>query len=91
MDPGLIGGLVLPVLGALPDSAMIVVSGLAGSIEEAKEQVPVPAHGNDTPRADPQCAEARANSFKAGREPAAEASVSCFRLQNPVGSLTPSP
>jgi hypothetical protein len=39
MDPGLIGGLVLPILGALPDSAMIVVSGLAGTIEEAKEQV----------------------------------------------------
>eukprot|EP00961_Rhodomonas_salina_P067141 901525-Rhodomonas_salina.3 len=39
MDPGLIGGLLLPILGALPDSAMIVMSGLGGSIEQAKEQV----------------------------------------------------
>ena len=48
MDPGLIGGLVLPVLGALPDSAMIVVSGLAGSIEQAKVQVFPPKHTNSS-------------------------------------------
>mmetsp|Transcript_20031 Transcript_20031/g.47705 ORF Transcript_20031/g.47705 Transcript_20031/m.47705 type:complete len:548 (+) Transcript_20031:15-1658(+) len=41
MDPGLIGGLLLPILGALPDSAMIVMSGLGGSIEQAKEQIAV--------------------------------------------------
>jgi hypothetical protein len=28
-------------LGALPDSAMIVMSGLGGSVEQAKEQVAV--------------------------------------------------
>ena len=41
MDPGLIGGLVLPILGALPDAAMIVLSGLGGTVEEAQEQVNV--------------------------------------------------
>jgi len=41
LDPGLIGGLVLPILGALPDSAMIVMSGLGGTVEEATEQVAV--------------------------------------------------
>ena len=34
LDPGLIGGLVLPILGALPDTAIIVVSGSKASIEE---------------------------------------------------------
>ena len=28
-------------MGALPDSAMIVMSGLGGSVEQAKEQVAV--------------------------------------------------
>ncbi len=32
-------GLVLPVLGALPDALIIVVSGLGGTAEEAQEQV----------------------------------------------------
>jgi len=41
MSPGLIGGLVLPILGALPDAAMIVVSGLGGTVDEAQEQVAV--------------------------------------------------
>lgn len=41
MDPGLIGGLLLPILGALPDAAMIVVSGTGGSVEEAQEDVAV--------------------------------------------------
>ena len=40
IPPGLIGGVVLPVLGAVPDSAMIVVSGL-GPIEEAQTQLSV--------------------------------------------------
>ena len=41
MDPGLIGGLVLPILGALPDAAMIVVSGMGGTVQAAQEQVAV--------------------------------------------------
>jgi Ca2+/Na+ antiporter len=41
MDPGLIGGLLLPILGALPDSAMIVMSGMNGTVEEANKQVAV--------------------------------------------------
>lgn len=35
----LIGGLLLPVLGVVPDGTMILVSGLFGSREEAQEQV----------------------------------------------------
>eukprot|EP01094_Clydonella_sp_ATCC50884_P024121 TRINITY_DN5966_c0_g1_i2.p1 TRINITY_DN5966_c0_g1~~TRINITY_DN5966_c0_g1_i2.p1 ORF type:complete len:424 (-),score=91.33 TRINITY_DN5966_c0_g1_i2:829-1950(-) len=41
LDPGLIGGLVLPVLGALPDGMMILISGALGSVEEAQEQIAV--------------------------------------------------
>jgi len=41
LNPGIIGGLVLPVLGALPDSLIILFSGLGGSREEAQEQVAV--------------------------------------------------
>lgn len=41
LDPGLIGGLLLPVLGALPDSLIIVVSGMGGTLAEAQEQVAV--------------------------------------------------
>eukprot|EP01026_Neomeris_dumetosa_P008572 TRINITY_DN1275_c0_g1_i4.p1 TRINITY_DN1275_c0_g1~~TRINITY_DN1275_c0_g1_i4.p1 ORF type:complete len:548 (-),score=94.07 TRINITY_DN1275_c0_g1_i4:558-2147(-) len=40
LSPGLIGGLLLPLLGALPDSIIIIVSGL-GPYEEAVEQVSV--------------------------------------------------
>eukprot|EP01023_Acetabularia_acetabulum_P040635 TRINITY_DN3939_c0_g1_i2.p1 TRINITY_DN3939_c0_g1~~TRINITY_DN3939_c0_g1_i2.p1 ORF type:complete len:531 (-),score=102.84 TRINITY_DN3939_c0_g1_i2:1617-3209(-) len=40
LSPGLIGGLLLPVLGALPDSIIIVVSGL-GPKDQAAEQVAV--------------------------------------------------
>lgn len=32
-------GLLLPILGALPDSLIIIVSGLGGSLAEAQEQV----------------------------------------------------
>ncbi|KAI5058481.1 hypothetical protein GOP47_0026651 [Adiantum capillus-veneris] len=39
LDPGLIGGLLLPILGALPDSILIMVSGLGGSTSEAQQQV----------------------------------------------------
>ncbi|KAK9907616.1 hypothetical protein WJX75_007049 [Coccomyxa subellipsoidea] len=41
LNPGVIGGLLLPVLGALPDALIIVVSGLGGTREEAEEQVSV--------------------------------------------------
>ncbi|MCO5572604.1 hypothetical protein L7F22_026361 [Adiantum nelumboides] len=39
LDAGIIGGLLLPILGALPDSILIMVSGLGGSTSEAQEQV----------------------------------------------------
>ncbi|KAL6529686.1 hypothetical protein OROGR_015309 [Orobanche gracilis] len=41
LGPGLIGGLFLPVLGALPDAMLILVSGLSGSTEVAQSQVSV--------------------------------------------------
>ncbi|CAK9156224.1 unnamed protein product, partial [Ilex paraguariensis] len=41
LGPGLIGGLLLPVLGALPDAMLILVSGLSGSTEVAQSQVSV--------------------------------------------------
>ncbi|KAI8552492.1 hypothetical protein RHMOL_Rhmol06G0270700 [Rhododendron molle] len=39
LGPGLIGGLLLPVLGALPDAMLILVSGLSGTTETAQSQV----------------------------------------------------
>jgi hypothetical protein len=39
MNPGIIGGLVLPILGALPDALLVLVSGLGGTPAEAQEQV----------------------------------------------------
>eukprot|EP00252_Welwitschia_mirabilis_P023946 TRINITY_DN6912_c0_g1_i1.p1 TRINITY_DN6912_c0_g1~~TRINITY_DN6912_c0_g1_i1.p1 ORF type:complete len:617 (+),score=99.47 TRINITY_DN6912_c0_g1_i1:58-1908(+) len=39
MGPGIVGGLFLPVLGALPDTLLILVSGISGSKEEAQQQV----------------------------------------------------
>ncbi|XP_027127454.1 sodium/calcium exchanger NCL [Coffea arabica] len=41
LGPGLIGGLFLPILGALPDAMLILVSGLSGSAETAQSQVSV--------------------------------------------------
>ncbi|XP_058221560.1 sodium/calcium exchanger NCL-like [Rhododendron vialii] len=41
LGPGLIGGLLLPVLGALPDAMLILVSGLSGTTETAQSQVSV--------------------------------------------------
>ncbi|XP_002985423.2 sodium/calcium exchanger NCL2 isoform X1 [Selaginella moellendorffii] len=41
MNPGLIGGLLLPILGALPDTLLILASGTGGSIQEAQEEVMV--------------------------------------------------
>ncbi|KAJ4975951.1 hypothetical protein NE237_001057 [Protea cynaroides] len=39
LGPGIIGGLFLPVLGALPDALLVLVSGLSGSKETAQSQV----------------------------------------------------
>ncbi|KAK7244211.1 hypothetical protein RIF29_39030 [Crotalaria pallida] len=41
LGPGIVGGLFLPILGALPDAMLILVSGLSGSIETAQSQVSV--------------------------------------------------
>lgn len=39
MNPGLIGGLLLPIVGALPDAALIFASGANSSVEEAQQEV----------------------------------------------------
>ncbi|CAD5188374.1 unnamed protein product [Musa acuminata subsp. malaccensis] len=39
LGPGIVGGLFLPILGALPDALLILVSGLSGSKEVAQNQV----------------------------------------------------
>ncbi|KAL8141268.1 hypothetical protein V2J09_007289 [Rumex salicifolius] len=41
LGPGIVGGLFLPVLGALPDALLILVSGLSGSTSTAQSQVSV--------------------------------------------------
>ncbi|GLT48586.1 hypothetical protein SLA2020_222030 [Shorea laevis] len=41
LGPGIIGGLFLPMLGALPDAMLILVSGLSGTKETAQSQVSV--------------------------------------------------
>ncbi|KAE9621620.1 hypothetical protein Lal_00032428 [Lupinus albus] len=41
LGPGIVGGLFLPILGALPDAMLILVSGLSGSKETAQSQVSV--------------------------------------------------
>ncbi|KAG5551308.1 hypothetical protein RHGRI_009651 [Rhododendron griersonianum] len=41
VGPGIIGGLFLPILGALPDAMLILVSGLSGSTTTAQSQVSV--------------------------------------------------
>ncbi|BFG29105.1 hypothetical protein CerSpe_153790 [Prunus speciosa] len=41
LGPGIIGGLFLPILGALPDAMLILVSGLSGDTETAQSQVSV--------------------------------------------------
>ncbi|KAK4767849.1 hypothetical protein SAY87_002990 [Trapa incisa] len=41
MGPGIVGGLFLPMLGALPDAMLILVSGLSGSKDIAQSQVSV--------------------------------------------------
>ncbi|TVU22849.1 hypothetical protein EJB05_32569 [Eragrostis curvula] len=39
MGPGLVGGLLLPILGALPDALLVLASGLSGNKETAQSQV----------------------------------------------------
>lgn len=39
INPGIIGGLVLPILGASPDALLILVSGVAASEKNAQSQV----------------------------------------------------
>ncbi|OMO74858.1 Calcium-binding EF-hand [Corchorus capsularis] len=41
LGPGIVGGLFLPILGALPDAMLILVSGLSGTTEVAQSQVSV--------------------------------------------------
>ncbi|KAG6637233.1 sodium/calcium exchanger NCL-like [Carya illinoinensis] len=41
LGPGIVGALFLPILGALPDAMLILVSGLSGSTETAQSQVSV--------------------------------------------------
>ncbi|XP_059284032.1 sodium/calcium exchanger NCL-like [Lycium ferocissimum] len=41
LGPGIIGGLFLPILGALPDAMLILVSGISGSAAAAQSQVSV--------------------------------------------------
>ncbi|GMY31956.1 sodium/calcium exchanger NCL-like [Fagus crenata] len=41
LGPGIIGGLFLPILGALPDAMLILVSGLSGTTETAQSQVSI--------------------------------------------------
>lgn len=47
LNPGIIGGVVLPVLGALPDS-LIILTALSASAAEAQEQVAVGIGEEDT-------------------------------------------
>ncbi|CAN6172525.1 unnamed protein product [Urochloa humidicola] len=39
MGPGLVGGLLLPILGALPEALIVLASGLSGSRDTAQHQV----------------------------------------------------
>lgn len=41
LGPGIVGGLLLPILGAFPDAMLILVSGLSGTKAVAQEQVSV--------------------------------------------------
>jgi hypothetical protein len=41
VEPGIVGGVLLPVLGALPDALIVLNSGLKGSREDAIEQLAV--------------------------------------------------
>ena len=41
LPAAIIGGIVLPLLGAVPDSAMIVASGAVGTRDEANNKITV--------------------------------------------------
>lgn len=41
MPPHIIGGILLPLLGAIPDAVIIAVSGISGSVAEAEEKIDV--------------------------------------------------
>ncbi|KAJ8765240.1 hypothetical protein K2173_011920 [Erythroxylum novogranatense] len=41
LGPGIVGGLFLPILGALPDAMLILVSGISGTVATAQSQVSV--------------------------------------------------
>ncbi|XP_059443115.1 sodium/calcium exchanger NCL-like isoform X2 [Corylus avellana] len=41
LGPGIVGGLLLPILGAAPDSLIILASGLSGTTADAQSQVSV--------------------------------------------------
>ena len=41
LPAAVIGGVVLPLLGAVPDSAMIIFSGIGGTKEDANKQISV--------------------------------------------------
>ena len=41
LPAALIGGIVLPLLGAVPDSAMIIASGVGGSKEDTEKEISV--------------------------------------------------
>lgn len=41
LPPAIIGGVLLPLLGAIPDSAMIIFSGATGTREDANKEISV--------------------------------------------------
>lgn len=41
LPAAIIGGVVLPLLGAVPDAVMIIFSGISGDREEANKQISV--------------------------------------------------
>jgi hypothetical protein len=41
LDPGVVGGLLLPVLGAFADCMIVLVSAVGGTVEQAQEEVAV--------------------------------------------------
>nr|POF23557.1 hypothetical protein CFP56_50152 [Quercus suber] len=41
LGPGIVGGLVLPILGALPDAMLVIVSGIFGTTETAQSQISI--------------------------------------------------
>ncbi|XP_030932662.1 sodium/calcium exchanger NCL-like [Quercus lobata] len=41
LGPGIVGSLVLPILGALPDAMLVIVSGIFGTTETAQSQISI--------------------------------------------------